>query len=358
MAMNSHLTLILQASVLVYWFGKTLNMCPSVITRPRPTSVEDWLDLVPCPPPNRFSLLCSEVPDCDLLLKILDVCLSQYSLYFNQSFTDEIKCSEKGTCEATTACNVSEKINVSCQVTEDSTTITTEEDYVTMTSSKQWTSSVNSRKPSISSRTTSQTTTYMYHVTELKSTLLSITIEHTDNTSLMTNVSISNISTELEHNVHGGSTVISVVVFLVLVIVVVILVFRIKQKYDVNVRPLFPTRQISTSSQTPMLRSDKGCNILCLTLKRRITSREKTGHQSTMETPVNHYSAVPMSEPPCFEDGEKGDGKNDYECMETALDLSVHECEACTVENYEEDKEVKEICTNQEFDEVKEVKEM
>lgn len=356
MAMNSHLTLILQASVLVYWFGKTLNMCPSVITRPRPTSVEDWLDLVPCPPPNRFSLLCSEVPDCNLLLKILDVCLSQYSLYFNQSLTDEIKCSEKGTCEATTACNVSEKINVSCQVTEDSTTITTEEDYVTMTSSKQWTSSVNSRKPSISSRTTSQTTAY--HVTELKSTLLSITIEHTDNTSLMTNVSISNISTELEHNVHGGSTVISVVVFLVLVIVVVILVFRIKQKYDVNVRPLFPTRQISTSSQTPMLRSDKGCNILCLTLKRRITSREKTGHQSTMETTVNHYSAVPMSEPPCFEDGEKGDGKNDYECMETALDLSVHECEACTVENYEEDKEVKEICTIQEFDEVKEVKEM
>lgn len=141
------------------------------------------------------------------------MCLSQYSLYFNQSFTDEIKCSEKGTCEATTACNVSEKINVSCQVTEDSTTITTEEDYVTMTSSKQWTSSVNSRKPSISSRTTSQTTAY--HVTELKSTLLSITIEHTDNTSLMTNVSISNISTELEHNVHGGSTVISVVVFLV-----------------------------------------------------------------------------------------------------------------------------------------------
>lgn len=68
-----------------------------------------------------------------------------------------------------------------------------------------------------------------------------------------------------------------------------------------------------------------------------------------METTVNHYSAVPMSEPPCFEDGEKGDGKNDYECMETALDL---------VENYEEDKEVKEICTIQEFDEVKEVKEM
>lgn len=354
MAMKSHLTLILQASVLVYWFGKTLNMCPSVITRPRPTSVEDWLDLVPCPPPNRFSLLCSEVPDCNLLLKILDVCLSQYSLYFNQSFTDEIKCSEKGTCEATTACNVSEKINVSCQVTEDSTTITTEEDYVTMTSSKQWTSSVNSRKPSISSRTTSQTTTY--HVTELKSTLLSITIEHTDNTSLMTNVSISNISTELEHNVHGGSTVISVLVFLVLVIVFTgILVVIIKQKYDVNVRPLFPTRQISTSSQTPMLRSDKGCNILCLTLKRRITSREKTGHQSTMET-TNHYSVVPKSEPPCFEDGEKGDGKNDHECMETVF--SDHEYNVCTVENYEEDKEVQEICTIQEFDEVKEVKEM
>lgn len=191
---------------------KTCNQT-LVFFQPRPTSVEDWLDLVPCPPPNRFSLLCSEVPDCNLLLKILDVCLSQYSLYFNQSLTDEIKCSEKGTCEATTACNVSEKINVSCQVTEDSTTITTEEDYVTMTSSKQWTSSVKSRKPSISSRTTSQTTAY--HVTELKSTLLSITIEHTDNTSLMTNVSMSNISTELEHNVHGGNTVISVVVFLV-----------------------------------------------------------------------------------------------------------------------------------------------
>lgn len=230
MAMSRHLTSILQASVLMYWFGETLNMCPSDITRPRPTSVEDWLDLVPCPPPNRFSLLCSEVSDCDLLLNILDVCLSQYSLYFNQSFTDEIKCSEKGTCEARTACNVSEKINVSCQVTVDSTTVTTEGNYVTMTSSKPWTSSISSRKPSISSRITSQTTTY--HVTELKSTLLSITIEHTDNTTLLANVSSSNISTELEHNVHGGSVVTSVLVVIILVIVcccIVILAVGIKQ---------------------------------------------------------------------------------------------------------------------------------
>lgn len=72
-----------------------------------------------------------------------------------------------------------------------------------------------------------------------------------------------------------------------------------------------------------------------------------------MET-TNHYSVVPKSELPCFEDGEKGDGKNDSECMETVF--SDHE--VCTVENYEEDKEVKEICTIQEFDEVKEVKEM
>lgn len=74
-----------------------------------------------------------------------------------------------------------------------------------------------------------------------------------------------------------------------------------------------------------------------------------------MET-TNHYSVVPKSEPPCFEDGEKGDEKNDCECMETVF--SDHEYEVGTVENYEEDKEVKEICTIQEFDEVKEVKEM
>lgn len=336
MAMNRHLTSILQASVLIHWFGKTLTMCPSDITRSRPTSVEDWLDLVPCPPPDRFSLLCSEVSDCDLLLMILDVCLSQYSLYFNQSFTDEIKCSEKGTCEVITACNVSEKINVSCQVTVDSTTITTEGNYVTMTSSEPWTSSISSKKPSISSRITSQTTTY--HVTELKSTLLSITIEHTDNTTLLTNVSSSNISTELEHNVHCGSIVISVIVIILVVAFVVILAVGIKQKYDINVRPL-PTRQISTSSRTPMLRSDKGCNILCLTVKRRITSQENTEHQTTMETTVNSYTAVPLSEPPCFEDGDKGDGKN--ECNETAL--SIGENEVCTVEEYEEDKEVKEM---------------
>lgn len=55
---------------------------------------------------------------------------------------------------------------------------------------------------------------------------------------------------------------------------------------------------------------------------------------------INYYSVVFKSEFLCFEDGEKGDGKNDYECMEMVfLDYEV-----CIVENYEEDKEVKEIC--------------
>lgn len=70
-----------------------------------------------------------------------------------------------------------------------------------------------------------------------------------------------------------------------------------------------------------------------------MTSREKTGHQPTMETTVNPYTAVPLSEPPCFEDGEKGDGKNEW--IETVL--SVDENEVCTIEEYEEDKEVKEM---------------
>lgn len=91
------------------------------------------------------------------------------------------------------------------------------------------------------------------------------------------------------------------------------------QKYDINVRPL-PTRQISTSSRTP-------------------TSQENTEHQTTMETTVNSYTAVPLSEPPCFENGEKGGGKN--ECNETVL--SIGENEVYTVEEYEEDKEVKEM---------------
>lgn len=57
---------------------------------------------------------------------------------------------------------------------------------------------------------------------------------------------------------------------------------------------------------------------------------------------INYYSVVFKSEFLCFEDGEKGDGKNDYECMEMVfLD---YEYEVCIVENYEEDKEVKEIC--------------
>lgn len=63
-----------------------------------------------------------------------------------------------------------------------------------------------------------------------------------------------------------------------------------------------------------------------------------------MEIIVNYYSVVFMSEFLCFEDGEKGDGKNDYECMEMVLDFLVYEYEVCIVENYEEDKEVKEIC--------------
>lgn len=55
---------------------------------------------------------------------------------------------------------------------------------------------------------------------------------------------------------------------------------------------------------------------------------------------INYYSVVFKSEFLCFEDGEKGDGKNDFECMEMVfLDYEV-----CIVENYEEDKEVKEIC--------------
>lgn len=57
---------------------------------------------------------------------------------------------------------------------------------------------------------------------------------------------------------------------------------------------------------------------------------------------INYYSVVFKSEFLCFEDGEKGDGKNDYECMEMVfLD---YEYNVCIVENYEEDKEVKEIC--------------
>lgn len=54
---------------------------------------------------------------------------------------------------------------------------------------------------------------------------------------------------------------------------------------------------------------------------------------------INYYSVVFKSEFLCFEDGEKGDGKNDYECMEMVfLD---YEYNVCIVENYEEDKEVK-----------------
>lgn len=341
MAMNRYFTSILQATVLVHWFGETLNMCPGDIARPRPTSVEEWMNLVPCPPPNRFSLLCSEVSDCDLLFNILNVCLSQYSFYFNQSFTDEMKCSEKRICETNTACNVSDKINASCQVTTDSSTITTEGNYVTMTSSKPWTPSIISRKTSIGLRTTSQTTNY--YVTELKSsTLLSITIEHTDNTTEVTNVSSSSLSTELDHNVHSGSIISVFVVTLFVIVIVVLAVIGINQKCVVSVRHI-PRRQISTDSRAPMLNSENGCNILCLTLKRRMTSRVKTGHQSTVETSERQYTVVPLDEPPCIEDEKKENVEKG--CRETVL--SVDEDEMCTTEKCEDhSKGVKELKTS------------
>lgn len=145
-------------------------------------SEDEWFRCVPCPPPRKFSLLCSKDykecgVNCTVLSKLVDVCLSQYDRYYPKSFTDNIKlkCDQKEAClEQRPHCdiatrNVFETISASC---------------------RQTTNHIQSTAPSTSTHSTTHKTTTQtteVHVTTQVTTFTSIFAVDNDTVSTTNN---------------------------------------------------------------------------------------------------------------------------------------------------------------------------
>lgn len=201
-------------------------------------TTQDWINFVPCPPPNMFSLLCLEVSECDLLMKILHVCLSQYESLYGQGFTDDMKCSGKETCQRQReskqweSCDFDEKINVTCYWSTDSTTA----DVTTVTSTTRLPSTTNLRT---TTQTTEQTTeqTTANHVTDFKSTLPNITMEQ--NYSMFTTVNPAILDEPSKSESSSFSTIIALLIVLFILCVHVFPPFYTIFLYFVFSSPVF-----------------------------------------------------------------------------------------------------------------------
>ncbi|XP_061193084.1 uncharacterized protein LOC133201303 [Saccostrea echinata] len=261
-----------------------------------PLTVEEWYNCVPCPPLGKFSLLCSQLSkDCELLTKLLEICLSQYNQYYKQWFTDDIKCSEKQAClkKHKSVClplgSIFEVLNVSCRQRTDSTTTTLSSTTTTphLTTSTTLFSTTHVR--------TTQTTND--HVTNFTQSITSSFIEVINTTVLTSAVTpipqepprMEPISSHLIFIIIG----VIVIVFAVIA-AVVFAIWKVKEMYYVNFEsPLY--RQTSTDSRAAIIRTENDCNILCVFLKHRVTSQDN-GHLTSKEIQKGYYNAVPGGE--------------------------------------------------------------
>ncbi|XP_061192990.1 uncharacterized protein LOC133201304 [Saccostrea echinata] len=292
--------------ILMCWAGEVISMC--TIKR-YPPSVEEWYSCVPCPPPGKFSLLCSHVPDdCDLLSSLLKVCLSQYDTDYQQWFTEDIKCTEKQAClDRHPSCDSLESdfkvLNVSCIESTESI-ITTPSLTMSTPSTDRILTTQYLSTPSISTTQVNITQTTNRHViTDVTNFTNPFTAMVNDSILSFTNTSNYIPFHPLKIENHSPNAAIAIVVVIIILLVFIAIAFvvrKAKQNYSVSVRvPL--ERQSSTSSRAPVIRTDGGYTILCFTLKRRINAHEK-GHLSSKETPRGYYSSVQLDETPEFQE--------------------------------------------------------
>lgn len=103
------------------------------------------------------------------------------------------------------------------------------------------------------------------------------------------------------------------------------------QRYAVtcSVKPGY-NRQISTDSRAPMLQSGKGCNILCLTLKRRAATPS-----SSPEPLKGAYTAVPSTERDTIDGCEKS---RELEFVKETNNSCNIECEVPFIDDFPEKK--------------------
>ncbi|XP_062602827.1 uncharacterized protein LOC134264548 isoform X4 [Saccostrea cucullata] len=260
-----------------------------------PTSVEEWYNCVPCPPPRNFSLLCSQDSiDCTVLIKLLEVCLSQYNQYYQQWFTDEIKCVEKHTClNKRPSCGLDDEqvfqnISDSCITTTTTTSTTTTRATTTTPFYTRTTTYFSTTTPMRTTQTTND------HVTNVTESLTTSFIEMSNDTTLT--ISVTAIPQEppsMEPKSYDLLfIIIGVVVTVFAVFAAVVFAFwKVKKIYYVNFEsPLY--RQTSTDSRSPIIRTEKDCSILCVLLKHRVTSHDN-GYLTSKEIQKGYYNHVP-----------------------------------------------------------------